>query len=97
VKRATTLIHSLLSFARNEVSIPTVVDPAELMSEIQELIRHALRAPIACARYTLGDDPPALFERLLLPASEDGLTVSHIFGMINITDISPLAHVSEEP
>jgi hypothetical protein len=34
------------------------------------------------ARYSLGDGPPVLFERLILPASRDGQQVSHLFGMV---------------
>ena len=37
------------------------------------------------ARYRLGADPPVTFERLLLPASADGLTVTHLFGVVYIT------------
>lgn len=34
------------------------------------------------ARYALGDGPPIEFERLILPASLDGETVSHLLGAI---------------
>jgi nitrogen-specific signal transduction histidine kinase len=41
-------------------------------------------------RYSFGADPPAQFERLILPAAVDGHTVSHLFGVIlmsgNITE-----------
>jgi len=34
------------------------------------------------ARYNLGDESPTLFERLLLPFSDDGATVSHLAGIV---------------
>lgn len=37
------------------------------------------------ACYRLGADPPVTFERLLLPASADGQTVTHLFGVVYIT------------
>ena len=33
------------------------------------------------ARYDFGDDAPVFFERLVLPFSEDGLTVTHLVGV----------------
>lgn len=34
------------------------------------------------ARYTLGDGPPVLFERLILPVSRDGEQVSQLIGLV---------------
>ncbi|WP_157619724.1 response regulator, partial [Skermanella stibiiresistens] len=39
------------------------------------------------ARYALGDDTPLLFERLLLPVSEDGARVTHILGIALFTEL----------
>jgi len=47
--------------------------------------RRALRSrcPIyQWARYSFGRGSPAQFERLILPAATDGETVSHIFGLV---------------
>jgi signal transduction histidine kinase len=43
------------------------------------------RAPVyQSARYDFGDGAPVSFERLLLPASEDGETISHLVGIVLI-------------
>lgn len=38
------------------------------------------------ARFAVGDALPLLFERLLLPLTTDGTTVSHLVGMVVFTD-----------
>jgi CheY-like chemotaxis protein len=52
------------------------------------------RAPVyQSARYDFGDDRPASFERLLLPASRDGVTITHLTGIVLVNmqqeEISP--------
>lgn len=37
------------------------------------------------ARYALGDGPPLLFERLLLPASDDDRNVTHLLGVVQFS------------
>jgi hypothetical protein len=39
------------------------------------------------ARYSLADETPLLFERLLLPLSEDGVRVTHLLGIVFFTDL----------
>ncbi|MFO0593162.1 MAG: ATP-binding protein [Polyangiaceae bacterium] len=39
------------------------------------------------ARFNLGDGPSTLFERLLLPVSEDGNRVTHLLGLVRIVDL----------
>jgi hypothetical protein len=42
------------------------------------------------ARYSLADETPLLFERLLLPLSEDGVRVTHLLGVVFFTDLPKL-------
>jgi PAS domain S-box-containing protein len=39
------------------------------------------------AHYSLADETPLLFERLLLPLSDDGIRVTHLLGIVIFTDL----------
>jgi hypothetical protein len=39
------------------------------------------------AHYSLADETPLLFERLLLPLSDDGARVTHLLGIVIFTDL----------
>jgi signal transduction histidine kinase len=50
------------------------------------------RAPVyQCARYDFGDGRQAVFERLLLPASLDGVNVTHLTGVVLVDAAAPAA------
>ena len=43
-------------------------------------------------RQSLGDGPPMRLDRLILPMSEDGHTISHLVGIVRFTDLPQPAH-----
>ncbi len=42
------------------------------------------------ARFSLADEMPLLFERLLLPLSDDGVRVTHLLGVVFFTELPKL-------
>jgi hypothetical protein len=43
-------------------------------------------------RQSLGDGPPMRLDRLILPMSEDGHTISHLVGIVRFTDLPQPDH-----
>ncbi|HEY6561911.1 MAG TPA: ATP-binding protein [Polyangiaceae bacterium] len=63
--------------------------PSDLVGHIDAWYRRALRSRAPSyeyARCSFGDDSPFEFERLFLPVASDGVTVSHLFGLIVLSD-----------
>ncbi|MGA7803832.1 ATP-binding protein [Bradyrhizobium sp.] len=61
----------------------------DLLGSIGSAYRRALRGIVHFdyARFPLGPDSMILFERLILPLSDDGERVSHLLGLITFDDI----------
>ncbi len=62
---------------------------SDLVGHIDAWYRRALRSPAPSyeyARYSFGDGTPFEFERLFLPVALDGATVSHLYGLVILSD-----------
>jgi len=68
----------------------TAPDPDDTLGSLEDGYRRCVRtgAPTyEYARYRMASEPPVLFERLLLPLSDDGATVTHLAGVALFANI----------
>lgn len=59
------------------------------LGSVEDAYRRAVRTRLPVyeyARFALDDGPVTLFERLLLPTSDDGPSPTHVFGVVLFTD-----------
>ncbi|HMJ12632.1 MAG TPA: ATP-binding protein [Polyangiaceae bacterium] len=65
---------------------------SDLVGHIDACYRRALRSRAPSyeyARHAFGNSPPFEFERLFLPVASDGETVSHLFGLVILSESKP--------
>jgi hypothetical protein len=71
---------------------PVGLTGAEVPGSQEAAYRRCVRTCGPCyehARFALGDGQPVSFERLLLPFSNDGRTVTHLLGMAVFGNLPP--------
>ena len=71
------------------VVIDNSLDTDDIVGELHATYRRCMRDRSGVyqgARFDFGDGSPLVFERLVLPVSEDGETVTHLIGIAAFTD-----------